>query len=120
MAIRRVRAPAAEEARIKAERRQNIFTVMSYDSLYHRKGDLITAGTVGILIGITTNQAAHCLLEMAKDLKLDAAKFKSVCKHGSHMANAYKARQVNQLSQPWRKHPNFHPMPSRYQLGAPI
>jgi hypothetical protein len=119
--MRRVRAPAAVESAIKAERRRLILEIMSYDSLYHRKGDFINSCTVSIMIGITIMQAAHVLGDMARKAGLlDATQRNVMTKSGSHMSNVYKLKQKSLLSKPWRTHPNYHPMPSRWQLGAVI
>ena len=117
--MRRVRAPAAEEARNKAERRRLILLIMSYDSLYHQ-GEYISASTVSIILGITLIQAAHCLGEMSKDLLLTTSKQKVKCRNGSHLSNVYSPKKKNMMSKAWRRHPNYHPMPSRWKLGAPI
>jgi hypothetical protein len=118
--IRRVRASQEEESRIKAERRRKLLLVMSYDSLYHRAGTLLSASSAGIMVGITMEQAALCLSKMAEDFIIDMAKITIMTPSGGHKSNAYKLRPASQLSKRWRKHPNFRPMPSRYQLGAPI
>jgi hypothetical protein len=120
MTVRRQRATLAEESRIKAERRRKLLLVMSYDSLYHRKGTLLTASSAGIMTGITIDQAAHCLSKMADDFIIDMAKIRIMTPSGGHKANAYKLRPISQLSQPWRRHPNFHPMPSRWAIGMPV
>jgi hypothetical protein len=36
------------------------------------------------------------------------------------MVNTYRSNRPKILRKAWRKHPNYHPMPSRWKLGAPI
>jgi hypothetical protein len=118
---KRRRGTAAEERIVKAERRRLILEVMSYDSLYHREGAFIDSIAIAIMLEITPNQAAHCLTGMAvKDRLIEATKRVRHCRRGSHLANVYRLKQLSVMSMPWRTHPDFHPMPSRWAIGMPI
>jgi hypothetical protein len=115
------RKPAAEEIRIKAERHKLILELMSYDSLYHRTGGHIVSSDVAIMLGISTGQAAHALGDMSKHNKLDASKYKTKCRYGSHLANQYKVRQPTLLTKAWRTRSNEFTRLDNYRfIGAVI
>jgi hypothetical protein len=115
------RKPAAEELRIKNERKRQILLVMSYDSLYHREGELVTSGPIGIMLGITMMQAAHCMSQLADDFQLDTAKIKIMTRSGGHQTNAFKLRQPSLLSTTWRGSSNDFTRLDNYRfIGAVI
>jgi hypothetical protein len=115
------RKPAAEELRIKNERKRRILLVMSYDSLYHREGELVTSGPIGIMLNITMMQAAHCMSQLADDFQLDTAKIKIMTRSGGHQTNAFKLRQPSLLSTTWRGSSNDFTRLDNYRfLGAVI
>jgi hypothetical protein len=115
------RKPAAEELRIKNERKRRILLVMSYDSLYHREGELVTSGPVSIMLNITMMQAAHCMSQLADDFQLDTAKIKIMTRSGGHLTNAFKLRQPSLLSTTWRQNSNEFTRLDNYRfIGAVI
>jgi hypothetical protein len=120
-ARKKQRKPAAEERRIKAERRSLIFEVMSYDSMYHRKGDYIDSIAIAIMLEITPCQAAHCLTGMNNDFLIDPSKRVRHCSNGSHLANVYRLKQKSMMSTAWRKNSNQFTRLDNYRfLGAVI
>jgi hypothetical protein len=115
--LRRQRLPRDEEEALKAYRRSVIMALLDMDTLYTRKGEWLSQYAVARMLDITIVAAAYCMTKMKDDRILISLKKQS----GSYgIERLYKKKPVSVLSTCWRKHPNYHPMPSRYQLGAPI
>jgi hypothetical protein len=87
------------------------------ESTYIERGEPFLPGDICKLLGVTTVSAAHLLSGMAREGQVEMVQIKN--KKGL-LQNTYRARKPSILNKAWRRHPNFHPMPSRYQLGAPI
>jgi hypothetical protein len=86
-------------------------------SVFCERGDPFMPGDCCKLLGITPDAAAHLLREMSKEGQIEMVQIRN---NRGLMVNTYRANRPKILRKAWRRHPNYHPMPSRWQIGAPI
>jgi hypothetical protein len=96
---------------------RNAKRLMVLSSVYCERGDPFLPGDCCKLLGVSPVAAAHLLSGMAKEGQIEMVQIRN---NRGLLVNTYRTRRPSILNKPWRKHPNFHPMPSRWQLGAPI
>jgi Mn-dependent DtxR family transcriptional regulator len=86
-------------------------------STYIERGEPFLPGDICKLLGVQPVAAAHLLSGMAREGMVEMVQIRN--KKGL-LQNTYRTRKPSILNKVWRRHPNFHPMPSRWMLGAPI
>ena len=111
------RLPAAQEKKIREERRALILILMEMDTLYHRKGEYVSANSFARQLDIPLLAAAHCLGSMRNEGILESIQRKNAKRTG--IENWYRRKPPSVLTIPWRKSYKWNPMPSYYRLGAP-
>jgi len=112
------RLPAAQEKIIRDKRRAAILTLMATDTLYHRKGEYVSANSFARQLDISLLAAAHCLGSMRNEGILESIQRKNAMRTG--VENWYRKKPASILTKPWRKSYKWNPMPPYYQLGAPM
>jgi hypothetical protein len=115
--MRRQRLPAAEEKKIREQRRAAILTLMQMDTLYHRAGEYVSANAFARQLDITLLAAAHCLSSMRNEGILESIQRRNAARSG--IENWYRKKPESMLTKPWRKSYKWHPKPF-YDFGAPM
>ena len=86
------------------------------ESIHVARGEAFLPYDIEKVLDISRNSASHLLASMADDGLLDAIKRKN--DRGATVL-WYRQKGMDIARKAWRKNPNFKPMPSYYQLGAP-
>jgi hypothetical protein len=81
-------------------------------------GDRFSSAHMASAMDCDSNNALRILVVMADRGLVNVTKEK---KGGAHMYWYTKSKtSIDPIRIPWRKHPNYHPMPSRWAIGMPI